>query len=130
LLLEHIKERQLVREETGQEHDYLFYSTSNNSKGEAITGGTIYSKYRKVISGSEKEDFYLNFSPHSFRHFFATHLIRIKRKPIYDVSRWLGHSDEKTTKKIYLHYLPGQDDLLTDDRVGDMAFTFKNDGKV
>ncbi|MGM2834851.1 tyrosine-type recombinase/integrase, partial [Bacillus cereus group sp. Bce025] len=28
LLLEHIKERQLVMEETGQEHDYLFYSTS------------------------------------------------------------------------------------------------------
>ena len=26
-------------EETGQEHDYLFYSTSNNSKGEEITGG-------------------------------------------------------------------------------------------
>ncbi|MGR6012450.1 hypothetical protein ACT7CV_16480 [Bacillus paranthracis] len=39
LLLEHIKERQLVMEETGQEHDYLFYSTSNNSKGEEITGG-------------------------------------------------------------------------------------------
>ncbi|HFK1433176.1 TPA: tyrosine-type recombinase/integrase [Bacillus cereus] len=130
LLLEHIKERQLVMEETGQEHDYLFYSTSNNSKGEAITGGTVYSKYRSVISGSKKEDFYLNFSPHSFRHFFATHLIRIKRKPIYDVSRWLGHRDEKTTRTIYLHYLPGQDDLHTDDRIGDIASTFKNGGKV
>jgi integrase len=130
LLLEHIKERQLIMEEVGQEHDYLFYSTSNNSKGEAITGGTIYSKYRCVISGSEKENFYLNFSPHSFRHFLATHLIRIKRKPIYDVSRWLGHRDEKTTRTIYLHYLPGQGALPADDQVGDMATTFKNGGKV
>lgn len=130
LLLEHIKERQLVMEETRQEHDYLFYSTSNNSKGEAITGGTIYSKYRSVISGSEKEDIYLNFSPHSFRHFFATHLIRIKRKLIYDVSRWLGHRDEKTTRITYLHYLPGNDDLPVDDKVGDMVATFKNGGKV
>lgn len=129
LLLEHIKERQLVMEETRQEHDYLFYSTSNNSKGEAITGGTIYSKYRSVISGSEKEDIYLNFSPHSFRHFFATHLIRIKRKLIYDVSRWLGHRDEKTTRITYLHYLPGKDDLPVDDKVGDMAATFKKGGK-
>ncbi|WP_318566515.1 site-specific integrase [Peribacillus simplex] len=130
LLLEHIKERQLVMEETRKEHDYLFYSTSNNSKGEAITGGTIYSKYRSVISGSGNEDIYLNFSPHSFRHFFATHLIRIKRKLIYDVSRWLGHRDEKTTRKIYLHYLPGLDNLPTDDKLGDMATTFKNGGKV
>ncbi|MFE4132953.1 tyrosine-type recombinase/integrase [Peribacillus sp. YIM B13482] len=130
LLLEHIKERQLLMEEIGLEHDYLFYSNSNNSKGEAITGGTIYSKYRRVISGSEKENFYLNFSPHSFRHFFATSLIRIKRKPIFDVSRWLGHRDEKTTRTIYLHYLPGRDNLPTDDKVGDMAATFKNGGKV
>ncbi|WP_458352348.1 tyrosine-type recombinase/integrase [Peribacillus frigoritolerans] len=130
VLLEHIKERQLVMKEAAQEHDYLFYSTSNNSKGEAITGGTIYSKYRSVISGSEKENFYLNFSPHSFRHFFATHLIRIKHKPIYDVSRWLGHKDEKTTRTIYLHYLPDQDDLPADDKLGDMATTFKNGGKV
>lgn len=42
LLLEHIKERQLVMEETGQEHDYLFYSTSNNSKGEEITGDGLF----------------------------------------------------------------------------------------
>ncbi|MEB2494314.1 site-specific integrase [Peribacillus frigoritolerans] len=129
LLLEHIKERQLVMEETRQEHDYLFYSTSNNSKGEAITGGTIYARYRSVISGSEKVDFYLRFSPHSFRHFFATHLIRIKRKLIYDVSRWLGHRDEKTTRTIYLHYLPGLDNLPSDNKVGDMAATFKNGGK-
>ncbi|MGR6012451.1 hypothetical protein ACT7CV_16485 [Bacillus paranthracis] len=54
----------------------------------------------------------------------------MKRKPIYDVSRWLGHRDEKTTRKIYLHYLPGQDDLHTEDRVGDIASTFKNGGKV
>ena len=48
-------------EETGQEHDYLFYSTSNNSKGEAITGGTVYSKYRSVISGSKKKIFISTF---------------------------------------------------------------------
>ncbi|MGG4198711.1 tyrosine-type recombinase/integrase [Peribacillus frigoritolerans] len=132
LLLEHIKERQLIMGETGKKHvhDYLFYSNSNNSKGEAITGGTIYSKYRSVISGSERENFYLNFSPHSFRHFFATYLIRIKRKPINDVSRWLGHRDEKTTRTIYLHYLPGQDNLPADDKVGDMVAIFKNGGKV
>ena len=116
-------------EETGQEHDYLFYSTSNNSKERQLPEGRFYSKYRSVISGSKKKIFISTFL-HIHSGIFATHLIRIKRKPIYDVSRWLGHRDEKTTRTIYLHYLPGQDDLHTDDRIGDIASTFKNGGKV
>ena len=72
---------------------------------EAITGGTVYSKYRSVISGSKRRflsQLFSTFIP----AFFATHLIRIKRKPIYDVSRWLGHRDEKQREQsTFITYL-------------------------
>lgn len=127
LLLQHVIKRQIDMELSGQEHDYVFYSNSNNAKGEPITGGAIYSKYRHIITGTEEEDYYLKFSPHAFRHFFATHLIRIKRIPIYDVSMFLGHADEKVTKRIYLHYIPGNEELSVDSPIEDMVSTFKND---
>lgn len=130
LLLEHLIERQIVMDEMGLDHEFLFYSNSNNSKGQPLTGGTIFSKYRSIIDGTETEEYYKKFSPHAFRHFFATHLIRIMRIPIYDVSKLLGHKDEKVTKQIYLHYLPDKDDNSTDSTAKDMIDTFRNDKGV
>ncbi|WP_242318839.1 site-specific integrase [Bacillus cereus group sp. BfR-BA-01349] len=110
VLLEHIILRQITLNETRHKHDFLFFSTSNNSKGKPITGGTIYSKYNSIKKNSGHEEFFSKYSPHTFRHFFATYLIRYKKISIYDVSVWLGHRNEKTTKKVYLHYLPQEND--------------------
>jgi len=57
-----------------------------------------------------------HFYPHSFRHFFATRLIKAG-VPLMVVSRILGHSDTQTTEKIYVHLVP--DDLRVTDCLED-----------
>jgi len=52
------------------------------------------------------------FTPHSFRHFFATRLIK-KGVPLMIVSKILGHSSVETTEKIYVH-LQADDLKVTD----------------
>jgi len=57
-----------------------------------------------------------HFTPHSFRHFFATRLIR-KGVPLTIVSEILGHADTLITQKIYVHLVPTDlqvTDILTD----------------
>ncbi len=53
------------------------------------------------------------FGPHALRHFFATRLMQ-KGVPIAKISRCLGHSETRTTEKIYIHWLPEDIDGLTD----------------
>ena len=92
-------------EETGQEHDYLFYSTSNNSKERQLPEGRFILSIAVlflVLKRRFLSQLFSTFIP----AFFATHLIRIKRKPIYDVSRWLGHRDEKQREQsTFITYL-------------------------
>ena len=45
------------------------------------------------------------FSPHSFRHYFATRLVKAG-VPLAKVSKILGHSSIAVTEKTYLHLLP------------------------
>src|SRR5690606_31283699 len=80
LVVQHLFERQLIMETSEFAHDFLFYSNSNNSKGNRITGGTIYSKYNDVVKLTTEPDVFEKFSPHTFRHFFATYLIKVKKE--------------------------------------------------
>ncbi len=54
-----------------------------------------------------------SFGPHSFRHFFATRLIRAG-VPLIKVSKILGHSSIKITEQIYIHLVPMDFSGLTD----------------
>ena len=54
------------------------------------------------------------FGPHALRHHFATALY-IKGVPLQFISSILGHSDTRTTEKIYVHIWPPRDLLgITD----------------
>ena len=50
-----------------------------------------------------------NFSLHTLRHTFASHLV-MKGVSIYKVSRWLGHQSVNTTM-IYAHLAPQDDEI-------------------
>jgi integrase/recombinase XerD len=54
----------------------------------------------------------IKFTPHSFRHYFATRLIRAG-VPLTVVSRILGHSQTHTTERYYVHLC--SDDLRVTD---------------
>ena len=45
------------------------------------------------------------FSPHEIRHFYATHLITEGKHSIYDISKFLGHSEVKVTIERYYHFI-------------------------
>lgn len=53
---------------------------------------------------------YSEFTPHSFRHYFATDKIVNKQIPIPVVSQALGHSNVTTTLNIYTHVI--NDDVI------------------
>ena len=51
---------------------------------------------------------------HGLRHSYASMLIMLKR-PITEVSRYLGHADVNITLKVYAHFLkPKQQDTMSD----------------
>jgi integrase len=52
-----------------------------------------------------------NFSLHTLRHTFASHLV-MKGVSIYKVSQWLGHKSVNTTM-IYAHLAPQDDEINT-----------------
>jgi len=86
-------------------HDYLFVSQSNNSLGQRITGDTVLAKYNRLASKLRDTVDFTKYSPHTFRHYFATYLIAVEGYTLFDVSRLLGHANEQTTKNIYLHFI-------------------------
>ncbi len=127
LLVYALREREILIQYTAKPHSFLFVSL--RSKGNPITGASVGSKFINYVNKIEKQQHrnFKTFSPHSFRHFFATYLLRIKRKNISDVSRWLGHSSVEITRDTYSHYLHSKED--TDKEVvKDMAHTFTRKG--
>lgn len=53
-------------------------------------------------------------SMHSLRHTYASMLIALKR-PITEVSRYLGHADVSITMRVYAHFLkPKKQDTMSD----------------
>jgi integrase len=111
LLVNALKERQILIRYAKEKHNYLFVSRHNTDKGNPINGKTIstrYSYYSQKLFKKSNIDL-TQYSPHSFRHFFASYLLRIVKEDISDVSRWLGHSDIEITRDTYSHYLPNQE---------------------
>ncbi|PEU81506.1 hypothetical protein CN394_11125 [Bacillus anthracis] len=125
LLTDWIIKRSLIMDVLKIQHPFLFISISNNSKGSPITGGTIYSRFHKIVRNSKNINILSHYSPHTFRHFFATYLIRIQNENISDVSDWLGHQNLETTRTIYYHYLPSENSEETNNTVLDMKNIFK-----
>lgn len=124
LLTDWIIERSLIMDVLKIQHPFLFISISNNSKGSPITGGTIYSRFYKTVWNSNNINIFSHYSPHTFRHFFATYLIRIQNENISDVSDWLGHQNLETTRTIYYHYLPSENSEGINNVVLDMKNIF------
>lgn len=111
-LYDALRERHLLMRKGNINHPYLFVSNASRTQGNRITGQGVYSKlwnYTNHLKNIEKLDFTW-VSPHTFRHYFATYMLRVKKKELDDVSRYLGHSNTDITRKIYIHYLPGNDD--------------------
>lgn len=108
-----------------EQHGFLFVSRNRKTQGCPITGKSIYQKFQKYrqkllqVKNIDLSDF----SPHTFRHLYATDLIRNKNITIDDVSRWLGHSNVETTRGTYSHWLPTHN-LEVYGTVLDIANTF------
>lgn len=129
-LVNALKHRQILIRYCDIKHPFLFVSQKQCDKGLPISGSAIYSKFCTIKENIYKEKGIdlSEYSPHSFRHFFATYLIRVKNKKIDDVSEWLGHSTPETTRKTYLHYI--SDEAENTNTVEDMMDTFKKTSKT
>ena len=53
------------------------------------------------------------------RHTFAAHALS-RGKPIYTVSKWLGHASVAITEQFYGHLIPDAQDHLIDDIFPDL----------
>lgn len=127
LLFEALRERRKFIRHEIKDHGYLFVSQNHKNMGASITGSTIARKYENIIKRRlppEEQNVFQRFSPHSFRHFYATYLIRVLQRPIYDVSRSLGHQNTEITRETYLHFLPESYQDLDESTSNDMVKTF------
>lgn len=128
LLLNALRERQFDMNSLKQSHCFLFYSRNNKSRGCPLTGAAIFTRYQAYANKLLQTGVDLTqYSPHSFRHYFATYLLRVRLQDVSDVSRWLGHSSTEITRETYLHYLPHKDQ--NKEVVQDMALQFKIEGE-
>ena len=90
-------------------HNKLFIKTSSieGCRAEPITASTINDRFNylaKKIKSTTGYDL-TSYSPHSIRHFYATHLIANLGYAVFEVSKLLGHSNIDTTIKIYYHFI-------------------------
>lgn len=120
-----LKQRELLVRNCEYKHSYLFVSQKRGNKGGPITGFAVYKKFCRIVNKIyKKTDVDLtSFSPHSFRHYFATYQIRVRKRSLDDVSSWLGHTSVETTRQTYLHYIP--DNYEDTNIVEDITRTFE-----
>lgn len=85
------------------------YVFSSSMKGKCIGPSTV----RRKIFVYSKEAGLKAIKIHEFRHSCATWLIS-SGVPVRNVSRWLGHSSESITLKVYSHLLPSEKDVVSD----------------
>ncbi|OCS87818.1 site-specific integrase [Caryophanon tenue] len=85
--------------------NFLFLNPRNKMKAfKNYTSNNIITSMSKRVSKASGIAFSW-IHPHTFRHYFATYLLRIKKFTLDDVSRMLGHSDTDVTRGTYIHYL-------------------------
>lgn len=129
LILEALRERQvLLRHLNAPDHGFLFVSRNRKNRGAPINGKSIEKKYEQNIKKLKlRSGIELNrFSCHTFRHFFATYMLKVLEIQIDDVSRWLGHSNTETTRTIYSHWIPRKENSPNEGTLNDILSTFKN----
>ncbi|RBP88978.1 phage integrase family protein [Cytobacillus firmus] len=124
IIYEAIRERiLLMRANQTKEHGYLFISKMNKCR--PMNNGTVYKIIKNLTEQLFKKSS-INLTwihPHTFRHYFATYSLRIKKTSLDDVSRMLGHSDTETTRITYIHYLDNNKPESTSEH---MKNTFNN----
>ncbi|MFD3927157.1 tyrosine-type recombinase/integrase [Streptomyces sp. NPDC058614] len=64
------------------------------------------------------------YTPKSLRHYFAS-MALAAGVPLFEVSRWLGHSSTKVTEQVYAHLVEGAAARITDAFEGAMTRSFK-----
>ncbi|OCT15973.1 hypothetical protein A8709_10155 [Paenibacillus pectinilyticus] len=127
LLYEALRERQILMRNIEVDHGYLFVSRNRRNQGQPITGKAIAKKYENINRQLKRDrgiDLSEN-SPHTFRHFYATYLLKKLNIQIDDVSRWLGHRSTETTRTTYSHWIPNSNSSANDGTVRDILETFK-----
>lgn len=85
------------------------YCFPSCQKGKCIGPSTV----RRKISLYSGQAGLAAIKIHEFRHSCATWLIS-SGVPVRNVSRWLGHSSEAITLKVYSHLLPSEKDVVSD----------------
>jgi len=77
-----------------------------NSRGTPFSDPNVFGK---IIKGYMREaGLPKEFTPHTLRHTFASHLAMDKETKIEHISVWLGHKSITTTEKFYAHLRPEQ----------------------
>ncbi|MCY9670419.1 tyrosine-type recombinase/integrase [Paenibacillus alginolyticus] len=127
LLYEALRERQILMRNIEVDHGFLFVSRNRKNQGSPITGKSIAKKYENINRQliREKKIDLSEYSPHTFRHFYATYLLKKLNIQIDDVSRWLGHISTETTRTTYSHWIPSSNSSESDGTVEDIFVTFK-----
>lgn len=115
-LLYGLIDRKIIMSSSKKKHNYLLVCRGNVSetRGNPITGSAISKRFSDLTSKLKKDTGLdlTRFSPHDFRHCYATFLIASKKYAIFDVSKLLGHKNIETTIQRYYHFI--KSDLLED----------------
>ncbi|GKS09880.1 hypothetical protein YDYSY3_08800 [Paenibacillus chitinolyticus] len=129
-----VQRRDLMSHYSGEDHGYLFVSRSNNSRGKPISEKGVYSKYNKIANKLFKHTSgqvdIRSFYPHTFRHLFATSLLLRYRRPIEEISKWLGHSSIAITINTYIHWIPDSNADTEKGEVSHMGKEYKRQADI
>ena len=108
-LLYGIIERKIIMSGAKKNHNYLLVCKGNNHeyRGQCLSGNSIRKRFSDLAKKLKKDTGIdlTRFSPHEIRHFYATHLITEGKHSIYDISKFLGHSEVKVTIERYYHFI-------------------------
>ncbi|HYF91876.1 MAG TPA: site-specific integrase [Symbiobacteriaceae bacterium] len=121
LLYDAIVEREFLMHGTVEtDHGLMFVSQHHAHRGTRLTGVAVAQKFN-AIAARATEDGRMrkrcdagatwynlkrkDYSPHSFRHLFATELLVTHKMDSGRVSLLMGHKDRETTETTYIHFL-------------------------
>ena len=101
LLKEHQKNQNIEKMKNRQtwntKHDFIF--TSKKLKGFPLFVHIFYMKMKRILKIASLPE---HFTPHSLRH-THTSLLAAAGRDLYEIMERLGHSNDLTTRDIYLH---------------------------
>ncbi len=129
-----LQRRELLSYYTSEDHGYLFVSESNNSKGKPLSKKGVYSKYNNLAddlfqrTGGSVD--LRSYYPHTFRHLFATSLLLRYRRPIEEISKWLGHSSVVITRDTYIYWIPESNNDTEKGKVDHLGRVFMRQAEI